>query len=264
MVQDATWHAAARRFANRSIQTLQHDASHVFQHLPIGIRLAHETHSLNPGGDEPRQCRYVRRVRQVAIVPGHGQDIPKRCLDSLQTAPNARGADPIARNQFSRAIADETPAAPRPRDDAVHQRLYELREPGLYKVRRGDGRTNPAHRGFFVAIQRFGKTIRDAGHTVFATIDHASAAEKAGLRMPPSTVLIFGNPKGGTPLMLSAPTMAIDLPLKILVWDDASGKTWVSYNTATYAANRHALKGMEKPVQGLDGALNKLTTSVVE
>lgn len=113
-------------------------------------------------------------------------------------------------------------------------------------------------------LTRLDKTIRGAGLTVFATIDHAAAAEGAGLRMPPATVLVFGNPKGGTPLMQSAPTIAIDLPLKILVWDDTNGKTWISYNSADYIAERHRLTGMEKQVQGLNGALNKLTSGVVE
>lgn len=113
-------------------------------------------------------------------------------------------------------------------------------------------------------VARLDTTIRGAGLTVFATIDHAAAAQKAGLPMAASTVLIFGNPKGGTPLMQNAPTLGIDLPLKILVWEDANGKTWVSYNTASYVAERHRLAGMDKQVQGLDGALNKLTSGVVE
>jgi YD repeat-containing protein len=108
------------------------------------------------------------------------------------------------------------------------------------------------------------KTIRGAGLAMFATIDHAAAAQQAGLQMAASTVLIFGNPKGGTPLMQNTLTVAIDLPLKILVWEDASGKVWVSYNAASYLAERHRLKGMDKQVQGLDGALNRLVSGVVE
>jgi uncharacterized protein (DUF302 family) len=113
-------------------------------------------------------------------------------------------------------------------------------------------------------VERLDKVLKGAGMTVFATLDHAAAAEKTGLRMPPATVIVFGNPKGGTPMMLSAPTIGIDLPMKILVWEDAAGKAWVSYNTADFIARRHRLKGMEKQVQGLDGALGKLTASVVE
>ncbi len=114
------------------------------------------------------------------------------------------------------------------------------------------------------SAQRLDKVLKDAGMTVFAVIDHAAAAEKTGLRMPPARVIVFGNPKGGTPMMLSAPTIAIDLPLKILLWEDSAGKAWVSYNAASYVAGRHQLQGMEKMVQGLDGALGKLTAALVE
>jgi len=76
---------------------------------------------------------------------------------------------------------------------------------------------------------------------LFALIDHSGEAEKAGLKMPPTKLLIFGNPKGGTPLMLASPSSAIDLPLKILVSEDASGKTWVSYNSSAFLKQRHGL-----------------------
>jgi uncharacterized protein (DUF302 family) len=76
---------------------------------------------------------------------------------------------------------------------------------------------------------------------LFALIDHSGEAEAAGLKMPPTKLLIFGNPKGGTPLMLAAPTVAIDLPLKLLVWEDAHGSRWISYNSPQYLKQRHAL-----------------------
>jgi uncharacterized protein (DUF302 family) len=79
------------------------------------------------------------------------------------------------------------------------------------------------------------------GIAVFALIDHSGEAEKVGMKMRPTKLLIFGNPKGGTPLMLAAPSIAIDLPLKILVWQDDQGKVWVSYNSAEYLAERHGL-----------------------
>lgn len=74
---------------------------------------------------------------------------------------------------------------------------------------------------------------------LFALVDHSGEAAKAGLTMRPTKLLIFGNPKAGTPLMLTAPSIAIDLPLKILVWQDASGKVWVSYNSPPYLKERH-------------------------
>jgi uncharacterized protein (DUF302 family) len=114
------------------------------------------------------------------------------------------------------------------------------------------------------AADRLDKVLTGAGMTVFAVIDHAAAAQKAGLRMPASRVIVFGNPKGGTPMMLNAPTIAIDLPLKILLWEDSAGKAWVSYNAANYITGRHQLKDMEKMVQGLEKALAKLTAGVVE
>jgi uncharacterized protein (DUF302 family) len=75
--------------------------------------------------------------------------------------------------------------------------------------------------------------------TLFALVDHSGEAEKAGMKMRPTKLLIFGSPKAGTPLMLAAPSIAIDLPLKILVWEDADGKVWVSYNAPDYLRERH-------------------------
>lgn len=77
--------------------------------------------------------------------------------------------------------------------------------------------------------------------TLFALIDHSGEAEKAGMKMRPTKLLIFGNPRAGTPLMLAAPSSAIDLPLKILLWEDARGKTWVSYNSPAYLQERHGI-----------------------
>jgi uncharacterized protein (DUF302 family) len=76
---------------------------------------------------------------------------------------------------------------------------------------------------------------------IFAVVDHSKEAEKAGLRMPNTKLVIFGNPKGGTPLMLAAPAIAIDLPLKILIWEDGDAKVWISYNSAEYVQDRHSL-----------------------
>jgi uncharacterized protein (DUF302 family) len=79
------------------------------------------------------------------------------------------------------------------------------------------------------------------GIAVFSLIDHSGEAAKVGMKMRPTKLLIFGNPKGGTPLMLAAPSIAIDLPLKILIWEDDQEKVWVSYNTPEYLAERHGL-----------------------
>jgi uncharacterized protein (DUF302 family) len=94
-------------------------------------------------------------------------------------------------------------------------------------------------------VERLKSILQAKGVMLFAIIDHSGEAEKAGLKMPSTKLLIFGNPKSGTPLMLAAPSSAIDLPLKILVWedarDDAARKVWISYNSPAYLAKRHGL-----------------------
>jgi uncharacterized protein (DUF302 family) len=90
-------------------------------------------------------------------------------------------------------------------------------------------------------VEKLKNILQSKGVMLFAVIDHSGEAEKAGMKMPPTKLLIFGNPKAGTPLMLAAPSIAIDLPLKILVWEDAQGKVWVSYNSPTYLQDRHGL-----------------------
>lgn len=81
--------------------------------------------------------------------------------------------------------------------------------------------------------------LRTKGIKLFALVDHSGEAEKAGLPMPPTKLLIFGNPKAGTALMLASPSIAIDLPLKILVAEDAAGAVWISYNSPEYLHDRH-------------------------
>jgi uncharacterized protein (DUF302 family)/uncharacterized membrane protein YidH (DUF202 family) len=83
--------------------------------------------------------------------------------------------------------------------------------------------------------------LQAKGVTLSALVDHSGEAEKVGLKMRPTKLLIFGNPKGGTPIMLAAPSAAIDLPLKILVWEDAQGKVWASYNGPAYLQQRHGI-----------------------
>src|SRR5437867_4461754 len=90
-------------------------------------------------------------------------------------------------------------------------------------------------------LERLKRTLEAKEATVFALVDHSGEAEKAGLKMRPTKLVIFGSPKAGTPLMLAAPSSAIDLPLKILVAEDAKGKVWLSYNSAEYLQKRHGL-----------------------
>jgi uncharacterized protein (DUF302 family) len=90
-------------------------------------------------------------------------------------------------------------------------------------------------------VDRLKSLLESKGVTLFAVIDHSGEAAKVGMKMPPTKLLIFGSPKAGTPLMLAAPSIAIDLPLKILVWEDAQGKVWLSYNSTEYLKDRHGL-----------------------
>ena len=90
-------------------------------------------------------------------------------------------------------------------------------------------------------VKKLKAAIAARGMTIFAQIDHAAGAAGVGLSLPATTLVIFGNARAGTPLMQDAQTLGIDLPLKALVWQDASGKTWLSYNDPTWLARRHGL-----------------------
>src|SRR5579859_6593722 len=98
-----------------------------------------------------------------------------------------------------------------------------------------------SHHSVDETVEKLKGILQAKGVMLFALVDHSGEAEKAGLKMPPTKLLIFGNPKAGTPLMLASPSVAIDLPLKILVWQDPQGKTWLSYNSPDYLKDRHNL-----------------------
>jgi uncharacterized protein (DUF302 family)/uncharacterized membrane protein YidH (DUF202 family) len=99
----------------------------------------------------------------------------------------------------------------------------------------------PSNHSVEQTVERVKNILQSKGVALFALIDHSGEAEKVGMKMRPTKLLIFGNPKAGTPLMLAAPSSAIDLPLKILIWEDAQGKVWVSYNSPGYLQERHGL-----------------------
>ena len=90
-------------------------------------------------------------------------------------------------------------------------------------------------------LQHLTAILQQKGLAVFALVDHSGEAEKVGLKMRPTQLLIFGSPKAGTPLMLAAASLAIDLPLKALAWEDGNGKVWLSYNSPEYLRDRHAI-----------------------
>jgi uncharacterized protein (DUF302 family)/uncharacterized membrane protein YidH (DUF202 family) len=99
----------------------------------------------------------------------------------------------------------------------------------------------PSNHSVDQTVEKLKGILQSKGVTLFALVDHSGEAEKVGMQMRPTKLLIFGTPKAGTPLMLAAPSVAIDLPLKILVWEDGQGKVWVSYNTPEYLQRRHGL-----------------------
>ena len=99
----------------------------------------------------------------------------------------------------------------------------------------------PSHHSVDETVDKIKQMLEAKGVTLFALVDHSGEAAKVGLTMPNTKLLIFGSPAAGTPLMLAAPSIAIDLPLKLLVREDAAGKVWISYNSAEYLQQRHGV-----------------------
>jgi uncharacterized protein (DUF302 family) len=108
-------------------------------------------------------------------------------------------------------------------------------------------------------MDRLVAEISTKGMTVFARIDHAAGAAEVGLTLRPTELIIFGNARGGTPLMESSQTVGIDLPLKALVWEDASGKTWISYNEPGWIAQRHGLANAQPVITKMAGLLSMVS-----
>jgi len=107
-------------------------------------------------------------------------------------------------------------------------------------------------------LARLQSILKEKALTVFALIDHSGEAEKAGLTMRPTQLLIFGSPKGGTPLMVASPRLAIDLPLKALAWQDEHGQVWLSYNSPEYLQERHGFPAeLMKNIAGIAGLVQK-------
>ena len=110
----------------------------------------------------------------------------------------------------------------------------------------------PSNHSVEQTAEKIKSILQAKGISLFALIDHSGEAEKVGLKMRPTKLLIFGSPKGGTPVMMATPSIAIDLPLKILVWEDAGGKVWISYNSAEYFKQRHNVP--DALLQNISGA----------
>ena len=113
-------------------------------------------------------------------------------------------------------------------------------------------------------IKRLETKIKAKGMTVFARIDHAAGAKEVGLELRPTEVLIFGSAKAGTPLMQAEQTIGIDLPLKVLVWQDGAGKTWISYNNPEWLAKRHGLgHGVQPILEKMRGVVAEVASEAV-
>lgn len=110
-------------------------------------------------------------------------------------------------------------------------------------------------------VEKLKGILQAKGVALFALVDHSGEAEKVGMKMRPTKLLIFGNPKAGTPLMLASPSTAIDLPLKILVWEDEKSKVWISYNSPQYLQKRH---GFPQDLMKTIGVVEALAASASE
>ena len=122
----------------------------------------------------------------------------------------------------------------------------------------------PSRSGPKETMDRLEAEIRAKGMKIFARIDHAAGAAEASLELRPTELIIFGNARGGTPLMQSAQTVGIDLPLKALVWEDAAGRTWLSYNDPGWVAQRHSLANVERTVNNMATVLSSIATAAAE
>jgi len=113
-------------------------------------------------------------------------------------------------------------------------------------------------------IDRLERILTEKGLTIFAKIDHSAGAKKAGLDLLPTTLLIFGNPKLGTPLMKASATTALDLPQKALAYQTAAGDVFLVYNDPGYLASRHKIEGADKVLKKITGALDAFTSAAVK
>ena len=128
--------------------------------------------------------------------------------------------------------------------------------------------TKPSAHSAAETLDRLEAALKERGFMIFTRLDHAAAADSMGLKMPKSTVLVFGNPRLGTPVFVKHPTLAIDLPLKALVWEDANGKVSLSYNSAQYVLGtiygRHGAPATPDAVARIEGALTAVTDAAVK
>ena len=118
--------------------------------------------------------------------------------------------------------------------------------------------TLPGAPGAAETVERLKALLAQKGIELFADIDHAAGARKVGLSLRPTRLLVFGNPKAGTPLMQGRQTIGLDLPLRVLVWEDEAGKVWLTYRRVESLARHHHVRGHDREIQGLDDGLAAL------
>ena len=124
--------------------------------------------------------------------------------------------------------------------------------------------TMPSKHSVEETLDRLTAALKDKGITPVARIDHASAAKAAGLALKPTAVLLFGNPRLGTPLMQSNRLIAIDLPMRILAWEDDAGKVWIAYNRPETLKSRYDIQGHEQAWQAMSGALENFARAAAD
>ena len=124
--------------------------------------------------------------------------------------------------------------------------------------------TLKSNHGVKETIDRLEDALSSKGMTIFTRVDHSAGAVKAGISLRPTVLLVFGNPKVGTPLMLCSQTMALDLPQKALAYEDSDGQVWLSYNDPAYLAKRHSISGCDEALSKVTGALAKFSAAAVK
>jgi uncharacterized protein (DUF302 family) len=124
--------------------------------------------------------------------------------------------------------------------------------------------TVPSAHGVAETVERLKDLLGKKSIQVFADIDHAAGAKQVGLPLRPTRLLIFGNPRVGTPLMQSRQTIGLDLPLRMLIWEDEAAKTWLTYHRPEYLAQRHQVRDQDEAVMSLGAALAALAAAAGE
>lgn len=125
-------------------------------------------------------------------------------------------------------------------------------------------RTVSSNHNVQITADRLEGILKEKGMNVFARVNHAAGAEKIGESLRPTELIIFGNPQTGTPLMQSQQTVAIDLPQKMLVWEDVQKNVWLSYNAPDYLVNRHGINGCDELINKISTALDNIARQATE